>query len=117
MKKIKNSHIRIAIVAVVAGAALYAAVSVIDNIGAVWNGLGAAVRFIAGMLLPVIIGFVIAFLLSRPSAFVARQLEKRRFWEKRRRSAAVASALLACATLVGVLVIAIGVEDGLSGRQ
>ena len=105
MKKIKNNHVRIAIVAVIAGAVLYAAISVINNIGTVWQSIGVAVRFILGMLLPVIIGFVIAFLLSRPSAFIARQLMKRRFWAKRKRGAAVAGALIAFAALVGVLVL------------
>ena len=105
MKKIKSNHVRIAIVVVIAGAVLYAVISVINNIGTVWQSVGVALRFILGMLLPVIIGFVIAFLLSRPSAFIARQLMKRRFWAKRCRGAAVAGALIAFVALVGVLVL------------
>ncbi len=105
MKKIKNNHVRIAVVAVIAGAALYAVISIINNIGTVWLSIGAAVQFIMGMLLPVIIGFVIAFVLSRPSAFIARQLQKRRFWAKRSRGAALAGALTAFVALIGVLVL------------
>lgn len=105
MKKIRNNHVRIAVAAVIAGAALYAVISVIDNIGTVWKSIGIAVQFILGMLLPVIIGFVIAFLLSRPSAFIARRLQKRRFWAMRKRGAAVAGALIAFVGLVGLLVL------------
>jgi len=105
MKKIKSNHVRIAVVVVIAGAALYAVISVINNIGTVWQSVGVAVRFIMGMLLPVIIGFVIAFLLSRPSAFISRRLQKRRFWAKRKRGAAVTGALIAFVGLVGMLVL------------
>ena len=105
MRKIRSNHVRIAIVVVIAGAALYAAISIINNIGTVWQSIGMAARFITGMLLPVIIGFVIAFLLSRPSAFISRKLQKRRFWAKRQRGAAVTGALIAFVGLVGMLVL------------
>lgn len=105
MKKIQSKHIRIALVVVIAGAVLYAIMSVIDNIGVVWSSLSVAVRFILGMLRPVIIGFVIAFVLSRPSAYIARQLGKTRFWAKRKRSAAVAGVLIAFVVLLGALAL------------
>lgn len=71
--KIKNSHIKIAVIVVIAGAVLYAIMRIIDNIGLVFSSVGDAVRFVLGLLAPVLIGFVIAFLLSRPSDFFERQ--------------------------------------------
>ncbi len=70
--KIKNTHGKIAIIVVIAGAVLYAIMRIIDNIGLVYTSIGVAVRFILGLLAPVLIGFVIAFLLSRPSDFFER---------------------------------------------
>ncbi len=70
--KIKNSHIKIAVIVVIAGAVLYAIMRIIDNIGLVFSSVGDAVRFVLGLLAPVLIGFVIAFLLSRPSDFFER---------------------------------------------
>lgn len=70
--KIKNSHIKIAMIVVIAGAVLYAIMRIIDNIGLVFTSVGDAVRFVLGLLAPVLIGFVITFLLSRPSDFFER---------------------------------------------
>lgn len=71
--KIKNSHVKIAVIVVIAGAVLYTIMSIIDNIGLVYTSVAAAIRFVLGLLAPVLIGFVIAFLLSRPSDFFERQ--------------------------------------------
>lgn len=72
MKRIQSKTIRIAVTVVAAGAALYAIMSIIDNIGVVTNSVAAGVRFILSVLAPVLIGFAIAFLLNRPSDFFAR---------------------------------------------
>ena len=72
MKKIQNKHIRLAVIFVIAGAVLYAIMSIIDNIGLVFDSVAAAVNFILSILAPVLIGFVITFLLSRPSDFFER---------------------------------------------
>ncbi len=70
--KIKNSHVKIAVIVVIAGAVLYAIMRIIDNIGLVYTSVGVAIHFIFGLLAPVLIGFVIAFLLSRPSDLFER---------------------------------------------
>jgi predicted PurR-regulated permease PerM len=105
MKKIQSKYVRIAIAVVITGAALYAIMSIIDNIGVVWSSLGVAARFVIGMLLPVIIGFVIAFILSRPSAWVERKLKGTKLWAKRKRGAALMGAFIAFAGLLGLLAL------------
>ena len=74
--KIKNSHVKIAVIVVIAGAVLYAIMRIIDNIGLVYTSIGAAVRFVLALLAPVLIGFIITFLLSRPSDFFERLFSK-----------------------------------------
>jgi energy-coupling factor transporter transmembrane protein EcfT len=83
VKKIQNKYIKIAVIAVVSAAILYAIMSIIDNIGLVFQSAGIAISFILRMLSPVLIGFVIAFLLNRPSDFFARLLSHIRFFAKR----------------------------------
>ena len=120
MKRIQSKHIKIAIVVVIAGAVLYAIMSIIDNIGLVWSSIGVAVNFILGILPPVIIGFVIAFLLARPSAFFTRLVSHIRFFAKRQRAAHAIGVLLAFIMLIGLFVLFLylllpGVVDSVSG--
>lgn len=105
MRKIQSKYIKIAILVVIAGAALYAIMRMIDNIGLVWNSVGAAINFILAILSPVIIGFIIAFLLARPSAFFGRLISRIRFFSKRKRIAQVLGVLLAFAALICLLVL------------
>jgi predicted PurR-regulated permease PerM len=76
MKKIKSTHVKIAIIVVIAGAVLYAIMRIIDNIGLFYSSVGDVISFVLGLLAPVLIGFVITFLLSRPSDFFERQFCK-----------------------------------------
>lgn len=120
MKKIQSKHIKIAIVVVVAGAVLYAIMNIIDNIGVVWSSVGAAVRFILGILSPVLIGFVIAFLLARPSAFFTRLVSRLRIFSKQKRVAHTIGVLMAFIVLIGLLVLFFylmipGVVESVSG--
>lgn len=105
MRKIQSRYVKIAAVAVIAGAALYAIMSIIDNIGLVWNSLGAAVKFILAILSPVIIGFILAFLLARPSAFFGHLIGRIPFFSKHKRVAQTIGVLLAFAVLIGLLVL------------
>ena len=61
MKKPKSKHIRIAFIVVISGAILYALMTIIDNVGLVYESVGDALSFIMRVLSPVIIGFVFAF--------------------------------------------------------
>lgn len=120
MRKIQSKHIKIAIVVVIAGAVLYAIMSIIDNIEVVWNSVGVAIRFILGILAPVIIGFVIAFLLARPAAFFTRQINRIRFFSKHQKAAHSIGVLLAFLVLIGLLVLFFylmvpGVVESVSG--
>ena len=85
MKRPKSKYVKIAITVVISAAILYAVISIIDNIGLVWESVGTAFSFIRRVLSPVIIGFVVAFLLHRPSDFFARLLQKSKFFKKRQR--------------------------------
>ena len=85
MKRPKSRYVKIAITVVISAAILYAVMSIIDNIGLVWQSISAAGSFIIKILTPVIIGFVVAFLLHRPSDFFARLLQKSKLFSKRRR--------------------------------
>ncbi len=105
MRKIQSKYIKIAIVVVITGAVLYAIMNIIDNVGLVWNSLGTAIRFILGILAPVIIGFVIAFLLARPSAFFMRLICRIRFFSKHIRPARTIGVLLAFVVLIGLLAL------------
>lgn len=105
MKKIQNKHVKIAIIAVAAAAILYAIMSVIDNIGLVYESVSSAVRFILGILSPVIIGFVIAFLLARPSEFFTRLIAKIKFFSKRRRAAYTIGALITFLIFIALIVL------------
>jgi predicted PurR-regulated permease PerM len=102
MKKIQNKHIKIAVIVVIAGAVLYAIMSIIDNIGLVFESVDAAVSFILRILAPVLIGFVIAFILSRPSDFFERLLDKIKPIKKQ--LAHVLGVLVAFMLFIGIIV-------------
>lgn len=105
MKKIQNKYIKIAVIAVVSAAILYAIMSIIDNIGLVYQSVVDAVNFILRILSPVIIGFVIAFLLCRPSDFFTRLISKIKFFAKRKRAAHVSGILLAFIVFIALIVL------------
>jgi predicted PurR-regulated permease PerM len=105
VKKIQNKYVKIAVIAVISAAILYAIMSIIDNIGLVYQSVGAAVNFILGILSPVIIGFVIAFLLSRPSTFFTRLVSKIKFFAKRKRAAYALGVLFAFITFIALIVL------------
>ncbi len=105
MKKIENKHIKIAVIAVVSAAILYIIISVIDNIGLVYQSVGSAVNFILGVLSPVIIGFIIAFLLCRPAVFFTRLFTKIKFFAKRKRAAYVIGVMLAFIVFIALIVL------------
>ena len=104
MKKIKNSQIRIAVIVVIAGAILYAIMSIIDNIGLVYDSVASAVRFVIGILAPVLIGFMITFLLSRPSDFFERLLGRIKLFAKKRKAAHSLGVLVAFVLFIGFIV-------------
>ena len=104
MKKIKNSQIRIAVIVVIAGAILYAIMSIIDNIGLVYDSVASAVRFVIGILAPVLIGFMITFLLSRPSDFFERLLGRIKLFAKKRKVAHSLGVLVAFVLFIGFIV-------------
>lgn len=104
MKKIKNNYIKIAVIVVIAGAILYAIMSIIDNIGLVYESVAAAVKFVLGILAPVLIGFVIAFLLSRPSDFFERLLSNIKIFANKRKVAHSLGVLIAFALFIGIVV-------------
>ena len=89
LKKIQSKHIKIAVTVIISAAILYAIISIIDNIGLVYGSLSAALSFILRLLRPVLIGFIIAFLLHRPAEFFARLLQRTKFFAKHRRGAQV----------------------------
>lgn len=104
MKKIKNNHIKIAVIVVISGAILYAIMSIIDNIGLVYESVAAAVRFVLGILAPVLIGFAITFLLSRPSDFFERLLGRVKPFAKKRKLAHSLGVLIAFVLFIGIIV-------------
>lgn len=105
MKKIQNKYIKIAVIAVVSAAILYAIMSIIDNIGLVYQSVCSALSFISRILSPVIIGFVIAFLLCRPSVFFTRLISKIKFFMKRKRAAYVLGVLLSFIVFIALIVL------------
>ncbi len=109
MKKIQNTYIRIAVTVVVSAAILYAIMSIIDNIGLVFESVTAALSFILRVLSPVIIGFVITFLLARPSAFFTRLLSKITFFSKRHKAAHAIGVLFAFLIFIGLIVLFLAV--------
>lgn len=120
MKKIQNKYIRIAIIAVVSAAILYAVMSIIDNVGLVFESVIAAIRFILAILSPVIIGFIIAFLLARPSMFFKRLLEKIKFFSKHCKAAYAIGAVTAFLIFIALIVLFLsimvpGVIDSVGG--
>jgi predicted PurR-regulated permease PerM len=78
--------------------------SIIDNIGLVYESVAAAVGFVLGILAPVMIGFVITFLLSRPSDFFERQLSKIKILAKQRKVAHSLGVLFAFVLFIGIIV-------------
>ena len=89
MKRPKSKYFKIAVTVVISAAILYAVISIIDNIGLVYESLGVAFTFVKRVLTPVIIGFIIAFLLYRPSGFFSRLLRKIKFFSQRERLSVV----------------------------
>lgn len=89
MKKPRSKYVKISATVVISAVILYALMSIIDNIGLVYESLSSAVSFILRVLSPVLIGFVVAFLLHRPSDFFARLLQKIKFFSKRIRLSVV----------------------------
>lgn len=83
MKRPRSRHVKIAVTVVISAAILYAVMSIIDNIGLVYESIGAAVSFIMRVISPVLIGFIFAFLLYRPADFFARLLQKIKLFKKR----------------------------------
>jgi len=104
LKKIQSNYIKIAVIVVIAGAILYAIMSIIDNIGLVYDSVAAAVKFVLRVLAPVLIGFVIAFLLNRPSDFFEQLLGKIKYLKKRRKIAHVLGVLFAFFLFIGIIV-------------
>lgn len=104
MKKIQNNHIKIAGIVVIAGAILYAIISIIDNIGLVYESIAAAVKFVISILAPVLSGFVIAFLLSRPSDFFERLLGRIKPFAKKRKLTHSLGVLIAFVLFIGFIV-------------
>lgn len=89
MKKIRSKHIKIAVTVVISGAILYAIMGIIDNIGLVYGSVASVISFIMKILTPVLIGFIITFILFRPAAFFGRLLGKAKFFRNRQRGANV----------------------------
>ena len=117
MKKIQDKHIRLAVIVVVAGAALYAIVSIISNIGLVYKSVAAALDFLLNLLTPLMIGLGIAFILSRPSDFFERLLIKTRSLRRCKKACHILGVLLAFAAFIGLIVLFIvlvvpGTVDG-----
>ena len=91
-------------IVVIAGAILYAIMSIIDNIGLVYDSVASAVRFVIGILAPVLIGFMITFLLSRPSDFFERLLGRIKLFAKKRKAAHSLGVLVAFVLFIGFIV-------------
>ncbi len=104
MRKIQNKHIKLAVIVVIAGAVLYAIMSIIDNIGLVFDSVVVAVRFVTTLLSPVLIGFVIAFLLSRPTDFFARLIGKIKALHKHKKICHAIGVLLSFLIFIGLIV-------------
>ncbi len=104
MKKIQNKHIKIAFIVVIAGAILYAVMSIIDNIGLVYSSIKAAVDFLIGLLAPVTTGFIIAFLLNRPAYFFARPLLKLKLFKIHRRAPQIIGVFCAFVVFLGIII-------------
>lgn len=94
MKKIESKNVKIAVTVVLAAAILYVIMSIIDNIGLVFESVSSAISFVLRILRPVVIGFVFTLLLYRPSAFAARLLCRTRFFSQHKRGAAVLGVLI-----------------------
>ena len=103
MKKIQNKHVKIAITVVISAVILYVIMSIIDNIGLVYGSLAAAVSFIMHQLRPVLIGFIIAFLLHRPAEFFTRLLSRAKFFARHRRGAQVLGVFIVFVLLLAAL--------------
>jgi predicted PurR-regulated permease PerM len=94
--------------------------SVIDNIGLVYHSICVAVGFVLGLLAPVITGFIIAFLLNRPSGFFERPLLRLKHFQKHKMAAHVIGVLLAFVIFLGLFVaffylVVPGIIDSVAG--
>ena len=85
MKRPKSRYFKIAVTVVISAVILYAVMSIIDNIGLVYESVSVAFSFIIRVLSPVIIGFIIAFILHRPSDFFSRLLQKAKPFARHKR--------------------------------
>lgn len=103
MKKPRSKYVKISATVIISAVILYALMSIIDNIGLVYDSIKSAVSFILGVLNPVIIGFIIAFLLHRPSDFFARLLQKMKFFSKRVRLSGVLSVFITFILFLGFI--------------
>lgn len=117
VKKIQDKYIRLAVIVVVAGAALYAIVSIISNIGLVYRSVAAALDFLLNLLTPLLIGLGIAFILSRPSDFFERLLIRTRSLRRYKKACHILGVLLAFAAFIGLIILFIflvvpGTVDG-----
>ena len=89
---------------VVAAAVLYAIMSIMDNIGLVFESISAAVSFVIRLLMPILTGYFIAFLLYRPAAFFGRNFSKIKLFKKRQRGAEILGVFVAFIIFIGLLV-------------
>jgi predicted PurR-regulated permease PerM len=105
VRKIQSRHIRIAVTVVISGAILYAIMSIIDNIGLVYESVGAAISFILRVLTPVLIGFVITFLLSRPSDFLTHLIMKIKFFSRHKKGAHGIGVFLAFIIFLALIIL------------
>lgn len=103
MKKERSKYIRIATIAVISGAILYVVMSIIDNIGLVVGSVASAISFVLTVLRPVIIGFIIAFVLYRPSKFLSRLLGRAKFFAAKQRAASALGITIAYVFFLGFL--------------
>ena len=104
MRKIKSNHIKIAVTVVISGAILYAIMSIIDNMGLVYESVSSAVSFIVRLLMPVMTGFIIAFLLYRPAVFFGSAVGRIKFFGQRQRGAQVLGVFIAFLIFLGLIV-------------
>ena len=101
----KSKYVKIAVTAVIAAAILYIIMSIIDNIGVVYESLTAAFAFVLRIVTPVLFGVLISFLLSRPVSFFTRLLRKAKFFDKRFISARAVGSLASMILLFSLIAL------------
>ena len=105
VKKPLNKHTKIAVTVVVSAVILYAVMSIIDNIGLVYGSVADAVAFVSRLIRPVLIGFIIAFLLYRPAEAIGRLLRRTKFFSKHQRGAQVLGVFIAFFIFIMLIVL------------